>query len=500
MRLELLAEQVPGAVVVRGPETEITRIVYDSRSATTGDLFVAIRGLRSDGHDFAADAGRRGAAVAAERPLPLPPDTPTLTLPDTRLALGQLAAVLHRRPARALKMVGVTGSAGKTTTTHLTAHVLESRGLAPGLLSSMEHKLPGTAAIANPTGRTTMEAPEVQACLARMVEAGARSAVIETSSHALDQGRVEGCEFDVAAFTNLGRDHLDYHGSMEGYTAAKARLIELCAAGADKGVPKTAVLNRDDPVWEAMAGRPIARRIGYGTSPEADVRAVGVTADDEGTSFRLEALGAAAPVRLGLVGLYNVANALCAASCGLALGLTVEQVAAGLSSFPGLRGRMERLDLGQPFRVYIDFSHTAICLTTALTELRARADRRLLAVFGMSGGSDHDPAGMGRAASALSDYFVITTDDPAPRDPAVIAREIEAGVDGSAARGRDYDVILDRGAAIRQVMRSARPGDVVLLAGKGHEQTLLLPSGAIPWDERQEAESALRELGLAAGS
>lgn len=499
MRLALLAQQVPGAVVVRGPDAEITRIVYDSRSAGAGDLFVAVHGRHSDGHDFAADAARRGAAVATELPLPLPSDAPTLTLPDSRIALGTLAAVLHGRPARALKVVGVTGSAGKTTTTHLTAHVLGSGGLAPGLLSSMEHQLPATGAIANPSGRTTMEAPEVQACLARMVEQGARSAVIETSSHALDQGRVEACDFDVAAFTNLGRDHLDYHGSMERYTEAKARLIELCAAGADKGVHKTAVLNRDDPVWEAMAGRPIARRLGYGESPEAHVRAVEVAPDDEGTSFRLEALGAAAPVRLRMPGRYNVANALCAAACGLALGLTVEQVASGLTSFPGLRGRMERIELGQPFRVYIDFSHTAICLTTALTELRGRADRRLLAVFGMSGGSDHDPAGMGRSASRLTDYFVITTDDPAPRDPAVIAREIEAGVTGRE-RGRDYDVILDRSAAIRQVMRSARPGDVVLLAGKGHEQTLILPGGSIPWDERQEAESALRELGLVAGA
>ena len=261
-------------------------------------------------------------------------------------------------------------------------------------------------------------------------------------------------------------------------------------------MPKAAVLNRDDPSWAPLADHPIARRLGYGTSAEADVRALDVVEDGDGAiRFRLAAGEASALVRLGLRGRFNVANALCAAAVGLALGLTVERAAGGLSSFPGLRGRMEVLDAGQPFRLYIDFAHTAVCLAASLTDLRARAPHRLLAVFGMSGGSDHDPAGMGRAASRLADYFVITTDDPAPRDPADIAREIESGVVGGR-RGRDYEVMLDRRAAIRHVLAAARPGDVVLLAGKGHERTLLLPDGPVPWDERAEAVTALRELGL----
>jgi UDP-N-acetylmuramoyl-L-alanyl-D-glutamate--2,6-diaminopimelate ligase len=348
----------------------------------------------------------------------------------------------------------------------------------------------------NQSGQTTMESPSVQEWLARMAAGGAAAAVLETSSHALEQGRVAACDFDVAAFTNVGRDHLDYHGTFEAYLRAKARLIELCAAGAGKGVPKTAVLNRDDSSYAELARYPIERRLTYGIDQEADVRAVDLSPSAEGTSFRLHSGGASAPVSFRLRGRFNVADALCAAASGMALGLSLEAVAAGLSSFPGLPGRMERVEAGQPFVVYVDFSHTAICLASALAELRPAPPARLLAVFGMSGGSDHDPEGMGRAAARHADFFVITTDDPVPQDPADIARRIEAGAAGRRP-GHDYEVILDRRQAIRRALESARPGDVVLLAGKGHERTLILPDGPIPWNEREEAEAALRELSLA---
>ena len=495
MRLKDLAAAVPGATLQTGMGYEVRRVLQDSRLAGTGDLFVAVRGQRTDGHDLAGAAAAAGAAVAVERPVPLPAGAAWLLLGDSRWGLGELAATLHGRPARRMLVVGVTGSAGKSTTTHLAAHVLGAAGRPTGYLSTIAHGVPGSSSD-NESGQTTMEAPEVQAWLAHMAEAGAVAAVIEASSHALEQGRVSACDFDVAAFTNVGSDHLDYHGSRQAYLRAKARLVDLCAAGADKGVAKTAVLNRDDASFDSLAARPITRRLAYGLERPADLRAVDVALDGAGCSFRLETAAgeSSPPVRLLLPARFNVANAVCAAACGLALGLTLEQVAVGLSSFPGLAGRLERVDLGQPFALYLDYAHSAVGLASVLGELRAAAPGRLLAVFGATARSDHDPAGMGRAASLLSDFFVITTDDPLEVDPGDLARQVEAGVEGRSP-GRDYEVVLDRRSAIRLALERAAPGDVVLLAGKGHERTMRLAGGTVPWDERAEAEAVLRDLG-----
>jgi UDP-N-acetylmuramoyl-L-alanyl-D-glutamate--2,6-diaminopimelate ligase len=498
MRLGLLAERVPGVAVECHGDAEVLAVVHDSRVARPGDLFVAVRGLRVDGHDYAAAAAERGAAVALERPVPLPPGTPVLRVADSRLGLAELAAELHCRPARRLLMVGVTGTTGKSTTTHLTAAALEAAGLPAGYLSSVALRAEGAPAD-NESGQTTLEAPQAQSWLARMPGAGASAAVVEVSSHALDQGRVEACDFDVAAFTNVGEDHMEYHGTREAYLRAKARLIALCAGAPAKGVAKTAVLNRDDRSFEELAAHPIERQLTYGIECPADVRAEDLRPAGGGTTFRLRVAGRGwAEVSLRLPGRFNVANALCAAGCGLALGLPLEGLAEGLSAFPGLRGRLEPVDLGQPFTVYVDFAHSAVGLASVLRELRRATAGRLLVVFGASARSGgHDPAGMGRAAAAFADHFVITTDDPLDVDPADLARQVEAGVGSSRRAGRDYEVELDRRAAIRRALGLARRGDVVLLAGKGHERTLVLAAGPVPWDERAEAVTCLRALGLA---
>jgi UDP-N-acetylmuramoyl-L-alanyl-D-glutamate--2,6-diaminopimelate ligase len=497
MHLSDLAQEIAGASVGAGPDHDVDRVVQESGQVGPGALFVAIRGRRADGHDFAAAAADAGAAIALEREVPLPPGTPWLRVPDTRRALPELAAAVLGRPARRMLVVGVTGSEGKTTTTHMTAHVLEQSGLRAGFLSTVAHRAEG-AERPNGSGMTTMRAPEVQEWLARMAGTGARAAVVEATSHALDQDRVGACEFDVAAFTNVFSDHLDYHGSLEAYRAAKARLIDLCAGAVRKGVPKTAVLNRDDASYEMLAARPIERLLTYGIeSADADLLATELERADDGcTAYRMRFGGASAPVRLRIAGRFNVANALCAAGSALALGLSLDQVAAALSSFPGVRGRLEAVDLGQPFRLYVDFADSALSLAEMLSAMRPAGGGRLLVVFGATGRSDHGREGMGRAAAEHSDYFVITTDDPVGEDPAELARSVEAGATGRTP-GRDYEIVLDRREAIRHALRAAGPGDVVVLAGKGHEQTMMLAEGPVPWDERSEAEAALRDLGLA---
>jgi UDP-N-acetylmuramoyl-L-alanyl-D-glutamate--2,6-diaminopimelate ligase len=496
MRLSDLAAQVPGAVVGAGPEYDVRRVVLDSRASAPGDLFVAVPGHRADGHDFAAAAAASGAAVAVGREVALPPGTAWLRLAAVRPGLAELAAAVQGRPARRLLVAGVTGTEGKTTTTHIAAHVLERAGLASGYLSTVAHGIAGVDR-PNDSGMSTMQAPQVQERLAGMVAAGARAAVIEATSHALDQDRVGACEFDVAAFTNVSSDHIDYHGSLEAYRQAKLRLIDLCAAAADKGVPKTAVLNRDDASFDMLAARPIARRLTYGFESGADVRATDLSqAEDGGIALRIWAGTGSAPVRLRLPGRYNVANALCAAASCLALGVTLDQVAAALSDFTGVRGRLESVDLGQVFRLYVDFADSPFSLNHMLSGLRPTTRGRLMVMFGATARSDHGRAEMGRAASDHADFFVITTDDPLGEDPAELARCVEAGVVGRQP-GRDYEVVLDRGVAIRRILGVAGPGDVVVLAGKGHEQTMMLAGGSVPWDDRGEAEAALRELGLA---
>lgn len=473
-------------------DVEITGIAYDSRRVHAGDLFVAVVGLHVDGHAYLADAIKAGAsAVAVEREVKLPPDVPVLRLPSTRIGLAELSAELYARPSRRLKLAGVTGTDGKTTVTHMAEHVLQASGLIAGAMSTVAFKVPGRE-VDNVTGQTTSEAPEVQAWLARMVEAGAQCAVIETTSHALVQERVRACDFDVAAVTNVGHDHLDYHASWDDYLAAKSRLIDLTAGSSDKGIEKTAVLNRDDASYDRLARRPISRRWTYGMTTASDIHPLELAITGQGSRFRMKTPAGETEVTLQVPAKFNIYNALCAAGVCLALGVAVEDIGRGLAGFEGVRGRLEPVDLGQDFRVYIDFAHAAGSLASALAELRPFTRGRLIAVFGSTARSDHDRPGMGRAAAEFSDFFIITTDDPLGEDPVEIARDVQTGAAGKSP-GRDYEIVIDRRAAIRRAIELARPGDTVLLAGKGHERSMRTAHGSEPWDERAEAEAAIRE-------
>ena len=487
-----------GGIVSGNADVDITGIVYDSRRVGEGDLFVAVQGIQVDGHVYAADAVRRGAAaVAVEQSISLPASTPVLLMPSTRIGLAELAAEFYGRPSRRLKVAGITGTDGKTTVTHMAEHVLQASGVVAGAMSTVAFKVSGRATD-NLSGQTTTEAPEVQAWLARMVEAGAECAVIETTSHALVQERVRACDFDVAAFTNVGHDHLDYHATWEDYLEAKARLIDLTANAADKGIEKTAVLNRDDISYEPLARRPIARRWTYGMTTASDFHPLDLSITGSGSRFRMKTPLGEAEVTLNVPAKFNIYNALCASAVCLALGVPVEDIGRGLAAFEGVRGRLELVDLGQDYRVYIDFAHAAGSLASALAELRPFTRGRLIAVFGSTARSDHDRPGMGRAAAEFSDFFIITTDDPLSEDPAEIARDVQSGASGKAP-GRDYEIVIDRRAAIRRAIEIAQPGDTVLLAGKGHERSMRTARGSEPWDERAEAEAAIR-LKLDAGS
>jgi len=474
------------------PEVEITGIAYDSRRVSPGDLFVAVHGLHVDGHHYVGDAVAKGAAaIALERRVEVPKGVAVLRMPSTRIGLAELSAEFYGRPSRRLKLAGVTGTDGKTTVTHMAEHVLQASGVVAGAMSTVAFKVSGRE-VDNVSGQTTTEAPDVQAWLARMVEAGAACAVIEATSHALVQERVRACDFDIAAFTNVGHDHLDYHATWEEYLEAKARLIDLTARAADKGVEKTAVLNRDDPSYEHLARRPIPRRWTYGMTTASDLHPLDLAITGSGSRFRMKTPLGETDVTLNVPARFNIYNALCAAGVCLALGVAVEDVGRGLAGFEGVRGRLEPVDLGQDFRVYIDFAHAAGSLASALAELRPFTRERLIVVFGSTARSDHDRPGMGRAAAEFSDFFIITTDDPLSEDPSEIARDVQAGAEGKAP-GLDFEVVIDRRAAIRRAIEIARPGDTVLLAGKGHERSMRTARGSEPWDERAEAEAAIRE-------
>ncbi len=498
MKLADLARGVPGASVEGEGDVEVTGIAYDSRRVKPGDLFVAVSGLHEDGHAFAADAVAKGAvALALERSGPMPSRTPVLLLPSTRIGLAEVAAEFYGRPSRKLKLAGITGTDGKTTTTHMAEHVLQASGIPAGAMSTVSFTVGGTETD-NLSGQTTTEAPQVQAWLRRMVEAGVACAVLETTSHALVQERVRACDFDVAAFTNVGHDHLDYHDTWDDYLEAKARLIDLTSGAADKGIEKTAVLNRDDASYEKLSRRPIARRWSYGLTTAADLHPLDLSVSGSGSHFRMKTPAGETEVTLVVPARFNIYNALCAAGVCLALGVPLDDIGSGLAGFEGVRGRLETVDLGQDFRVFIDFAHSAGALASALAELRPFTPGRLIAVFGSTARSDHDRPGMGRAAAEFADFFIITTDDPLSEDPAEIAREVQSGAAGKAP-GRDYEVVLDRRAAIRRAIEIARTGDCVLLAGKGHERSMQTAAGSEPWDERVEAETAIREkLGLPA--
>ena len=499
MRLAALLSAA-GATPPAGSEgLEVRHIAYDSRKVTEGALFVAIEGFHRDGHDHAADAVARGAiAVVAQRPVEV--RAPIAIVPDTRAALADIAAEFYDHPTRRLRIVGVTGTDGKTTTVHLVSDVLEAAGERTGYATTVDFKVCDHE-WKNETRQTTQEAVEVQEFLAELAVAGGTWGVVEATSHSLALRKLRKCDVDIAVFTNLSPEHLDFHGTLQAYLEAKAILFAELLRGQDKGLQKTAVLNADDPHWSYLAGRAEpARVVTYGIDALADVQAEILAADAAGTRLRIDAFGQKAELDLPLVGRFNVQNALAACAAGVAAGATLEQARTALAKAKPVPGRMERVDAGQPFAVIVDYAHTPASLEKVLALLRPLTEGQLIAVFGSAGERDREKRPkMAEVASRFTNFFFITQEDPRLEDPGRILREIEAGAIAAGMKAAvDYAVVDDRAEAIAAAIDRAKPGDTVVLCGKGHEGSIIVGEEKRPWDEAAAAREALAARGWTA--
>jgi UDP-N-acetylmuramoyl-L-alanyl-D-glutamate--2,6-diaminopimelate ligase len=462
-----------------GPAPEALSV--DSRSVGAGRVYIAVRGSQADGHRFVPDAVRRGAsAVVVETASGA--GVPEIVVRDGRRAALVLAAAWFGHPSRRLTLIGVTGTNGKTTTTGLIQHLMNATGGSGsiGTLGAFD----GRGQPVNSTaGTLTTPGPvDLQATLAALLGRSVDRVTMEASSHSLDQGRLDGLVFAAGVFTNLSRDHLDYHETMESYLAAKLKLGSMLA---DSGAE---IVNLDDDAWRSLPTR--SRRVTFGLHPAADVRAAGVVLDAAGSRFRLEGCFGSADVSLPLLGDFNVANALAAAGCALGLGVPFPEVAARLSSAPQVPGRMERLS-ETPCVVLRDYAHSPDALERALATLRPLTAGRLVVVFGCGGDRDQGKRPlMGRIAAEHADLAVVTSDNPRTEDPGAIIDDIEQGMGGMA-----HLRIPDRLAAIHTALDQARPGDTILLAGKGHETYQVLGTEKVPFDEREIVARATKGAG-----
>ena len=482
----------PGAASV-----DVRSVVSDSRDARPGSLFVAVSGLREDGHAHAAAAVAAGAvAVVAERPPHPAVEVPVVVVDNARIALSALADALAGHPSRAMTVAGVTGTDGKTTTATMLWAAWRAAGLHAGLVSTVDLR-DGNEVVAKEGRLTTGEATETQPRLAQLREHGCTHVALETSSHALALHRVDHVAFRVAVYTRITSEHLDLHGTREEYLAAKARLLELVSSR-DDGI---AVLDADDEFAAPRLGAiPVATRLAYSVrGDDADLVARNIRARSTGVEFVAHTPWGDASVRLQLAGRFNAGNALAAIAAACSTGAALEDAVGGIEELPRVTGRMERVDAGQPFAVVVDYAHTAEALRTVLVELRAATSGKLWIVFGSAGDRDRGKrAPMGAVAARGADRVVVTDEDPRTEDGAGICEEIASGAESAGAvRGDTLWVIPERPEAVAFAVAHAEAGDTVLLAGKGHEQSIIQGTTAVPYDERTAAVDALRAAGYA---
>jgi len=502
MRLSELLTALPRGAMwpIRGIQSdlEVTGIACDSRQVQPGNLFVAIQGVEVNGHSFIPDAVQRGAvAVLGQRPefsiFARGSPVPYVSVVDSREALAWLSAAWYGYPARRLRVVGVTGTDGKTTTVHLISAILQAAGHHVGWISTV-NALIGSEEIDTGLHTTTPDAPDVQQYLARMVAQDSRYAVIEATSHGLAQHRVAACEFDVAVITNITHEHLDYHGSFEEYRAAKARLFDgLRTSDRKPDTPKVSVLNADDPSYDFLEGFFAERCCSYGIERPSDVQASDIRLSSSGTSFTAITPEGEFDVVAPLLGLFSVYNILAAITVGMSQGVSFEAMQRGISSVRGVPGRMERVDLGQDFTVIIDFAHTPNALEKALKTVRPITRGNVIVVFGCAGLRDRTKRPlMGKIACRLADYILLTAEDPRTEDVHDIINQIAGGCRRAQRReGVNFWKIPDRAEAIATAIQMAKPGDLVLVTGKGHERSMCFGTTEYPWSDHEAVRKAL---------
>jgi UDP-N-acetylmuramoyl-L-alanyl-D-glutamate--2,6-diaminopimelate ligase len=485
-RIAELLQNVPHRLMAGSMCCPIQHLTADSREVVAGSLFVALRGTQTDGHRFLDTALDRGAAALVVEAL-----TPRLLqrvqaegqtvvqVQHSSGALGMMASTFYDHPSRSLRLLGVTGTNGKTTTTYIIEAILQAAGKTVGVVGTVNYRYAGKQL---PAPQTTPGAPQLQALLCDMVKADVSDVIMEVSSHALDQERVRGCEFAVSAFTNLSRDHYDYHGTEEAYFASKMRLFRELPA-------QWHVINLDDPFGRRLVHMTRARLLTYGLTSEATLKPHDVDHSLDGIRFALPTTKGRLAVRSPLVGRHNVYNLLAGIAIALALDVEAGAIIEGIARLQCVPGRLERIDGGQDFHVFVDYAHTPDALEQILRALRDETPGRLITVFGCGG--DRDPGKrplMGRVATALSDETIITSDNPRTEDAQSIIDDIVAGVEPTRA----YVTIVERRQAIAEAIRMARLHDTVLIAGKGHEDYQILGTQRVPFDDREIAREALR--------
>jgi UDP-N-acetylmuramoyl-L-alanyl-D-glutamate--2,6-diaminopimelate ligase len=485
MQLKTLLAAIPVREIIGPVDRAVESIAYDSRRVQRNGLFVALRGEKSNGHDFIGQAIEKGAAVIVAERAERNSRATCVVVENTRTAVADLAARFYNFPGRKLKLAGVTGTNGKTTTTFLIKHICDKAGLRSGLLGTVRYEI-GERVL--PAARTTPESLDLQELLAQIRDAGCKAAALEVSSHALAQERTRNLEFDVAVFTNLTQDHLDFHGTMENYFGAKAKLFEQLPQQEKKKNP-VAVINIDD-----RYGRKLIEKIDtkvsvvtFGTGIKADFRASNYRMEFGGTSYQLDARGKSYLVRVPLIGRFNVANSVAALAAANALGIGLREAVLSLGKSPQVPGRLEMVPAKRQFQVFVDYAHTPDALLNALKTLRELDPRRLIVVFGCGGNRDREKRPlMGAVADQNADHAIVTSDNPRSEDPDKIILEIEKGF-----RGNHFEKITDRTQAISRAIEIARSRDIVLIAGKGHENYQEFANHTVPFEDIQVARRAV---------
>ena len=471
----------------------IQDITADSRAVKPNSLFIALDGATVDGHNYidkAVDAG--AVAVIVSKPVTVPADVCVITVDDTRQAMMVCVPYFFDYPANRMRMVGVTGTNGKTTTTHMIRHILKAQGFKVGVIGTVHIMIGDTS---YPIHNTTPDVVDLQHILHQMVQENMEYCVMEVSSHALALGRVSGVEFDTAVFTNLTQDHLDFHKTFENYLAAKCKLFEQVSAPNQVKDNKGAVINIDDSYGYRVMEKTTAPTITYSTLGKGTLNASDVHMSTKNSQYTVNYKGESYPVSMNTTGLFNVYNTLAAIGACLQEGISMEAIDTALKTFSSVPGRFELIEEGQDFAVVVDYAHTPDGLQNILETAKAIKENRIIIVFGCGGDRDATKRPiMGRIAAEYGDKIYVTSDNPRTEDPVQIVKDVEVGVKEALREGTSYEVIVDRREAINHAIHDAKAGDIVIIAGKGHENYQILKNETIHFDDREEARKALKEI------